>query len=136
MSYEANPSPLPSPPCIDTIFRFYRIIFSLIKTNKGIKIIKNVAGSIYHGLVDRHGKANGQGTMTYVNGDKYEGQFTDDKANGHGTYLYANGDTYEGEFKDDEKHGQGTMMYANGNKYTGLWQRNKIVGITNRIVRW
>ena len=44
---------------------------------------------------------NGQGTLTFVSGDKYVGEFKDNKKNGQGTYTFANGDKYVGEWKDD-----------------------------------
>ena len=43
---------------------------------------------------------NGQGTMTYPNGDTYTGEFKGGKQNGLGTYTWANGTTHTGEWKD------------------------------------
>ena len=62
---------------------------------------------------------NGQGTLTWTDGTKYEGEFKDDLANGQGTITWTNGATYVGEFKDNKRNGQGTMTYVNGNKYVG-----------------
>ena len=47
---------------------------------------------------------DGQGTMTYANGDIYEGEWTWDGRNGQGTMTYANGDIYEGEWSFDDRH--------------------------------
>ena len=68
---------------------------------------------------------NGQGTLTWTDGTKYEGEFKDDKQNGQGTVTFANGAKYEGEFKDDNFHGQGTYTWPSGNKYVGEFKDNK-----------
>ena len=49
----------------------------------------------------------------FPNGDHYEGNGKY-SANGQGTMFYANGSRYEGEWRDGEKHGQGThfSVYA------------------------
>jgi hypothetical protein len=65
------------------------------------------------------GKANGQGTYTFANGNKYAGAFKDDRRHGQGTYIFANGDKIVAEFKGGKADGQGTYTYANGNKYVG-----------------
>ena len=60
----------------------------------------------------RDGKANGQGALTWANGDKYVGEFRDDKRSGQGTYYHANGNKYVGGWRDNKEHGQGTLTYA------------------------
>ena len=94
--------------------------------------------------------ANGQGTMTYPDGSKYEGQWKDDKRNGQGTMSFPDGGrlagqwkdgnfsgqgtmtyrygTYEGQWKDGMKSGQGVMTYPDGSKYEGNWKEDKING--------
>ena len=74
--------------------------------------------------------ANGQGTYTHANGDKYVGEFKDGKYNGQGTYTFGSGskyagDKYVGEYKDNKKNGQGTYTHANGNKYVGEFKDGK-----------
>lgn len=44
----------------------------------------------------------GEGTMNYVNGDVYAGNFIKDKRSGKGTCNYSNGDVWDGEFCNDE----------------------------------
>jgi len=39
--------------------------------------------------------------------------------NGQGTYTFPDGQKYEGEWKDDEYHGQGTFTWSDGDKYVG-----------------
>ena len=46
------------------------------------------------------GKKHGQGTLTYLNGEKYVGEFEDGKKHGQGTYTFSDGRKYVGEFKD------------------------------------
>ena len=57
----------------------------------------------------KEGKRNGQGTYTYPDGRKYEGDWKDDKPwNGQEVYTSPIGMKYVGGFKDGKKHGQGT----------------------------
>ncbi len=45
----------------------------------------------------KDGKRNGKGTLTRLNGDVYEGNFSADQKNGHGIMRYAtSGDVFEG----------------------------------------
>jgi len=76
----------------------------------------------------RQGTFNGQGSLTYANGNKYVGEFEDDKLHGQGTWTSANGDKYVGEFKDGKLHGQGTYTWANGEKYVGEFEDDKLHG--------
>ncbi|MDP7490276.1 MAG: hypothetical protein QGG10_07160, partial [Arenicellales bacterium] len=63
-----------------------------------------IGGGTYIGdVVD--GRANGQGTLTWPNGNKYIGEWKDGKRHGQGTLTLADGDKYVGEFKDNNLHG-------------------------------
>ena len=73
----------------------------------------------------KDGRRNGLGTFTFANGNKYVGEYKDDKRNGQGTYTFANGERYFGEYKDDKRNGQGTQTFANGNKYVGEFKDDK-----------
>jgi hypothetical protein len=73
----------------------------------------------------KDGKENGQGTITFANGNKYVGEFKNDKMNGPGTFTEANGNKYVGEYKDNKKHGPGTYTFAVGGKYAGEWKDDK-----------
>ena len=74
----------------------------------------------------KNGKPNGQGTITYPDGDKYVGKWRDGLKNGQGTYTWSDGDKYVGEWKDGEQNGQGTYIYHDGRKYEGEWKDGKI----------
>ncbi len=52
---------------------------------------------------------NGEGTLTWADGDQYVGDFVNGKRTGQGTYTDVNGNQYIGEWKDGMKHGQGTF---------------------------
>jgi S1-C subfamily serine protease len=65
---------------------------------------------------------NCYGTHTWVDGDKYTGEFKDGWPHGQGTYTWTSGGKYTGEYKNGNMHGQGTYTYANGNKYVGEWR--------------
>jgi hypothetical protein len=43
---------------------------------------------------------DGQGTLTFTNGNKYVGEFKNDKFHGQGTFTFADGEKSIGEFKD------------------------------------
>ena len=70
-------------------------------------------------------KKQGQGTFTWVNGDKYVGQWMNDRMHGQGIYYHADGNKYEGQWVNDMKQGQGTFTWNNGDKYTGQWMNDR-----------
>ena len=67
----------------------------------------------------------GVGSLTYSDGDKYEGEWKDGQKNGQGTYTWSNGNKYVGEFKDGKKHGQGTITFLDGGGYEGEYKDGK-----------
>tara|TARA_B100000941_G_scaffold177704_1_gene127290 strand:+ start:290 stop:613 length:324 start_codon:yes stop_codon:yes gene_type:complete len=62
---------------------------------------------------------NCEGTITFDNGIKYEGEWKYGKSHGKGTATFANGDKYVGEWKNSLPNGKGTYTSANGEKYVG-----------------
>ena len=49
-------------------------------------------------------------------------------------YTYINGDTYEGEWSNNLRHGQGTYTYAeSGAKYVGGWVNGRREGVGELI---
>ena len=65
---------------------------------------------------------SGEGRCTYPDTTMYDGQWDADAPNGNGTLSYLNGDLYEGIFKDGKRGcGLGKMEYCNGDIYEGQW---------------
>ena len=60
---------------------------------------------------------NGKGIYSFINGEKYEGQFKDDKFEGKGIYYYL----YEGEYKNNLKQEKGytTLIMEKNMKENG-----------------
>ncbi|KAG9141685.1 hypothetical protein Leryth_019299 [Lithospermum erythrorhizon] len=58
---------------------------------------------------------HGKGTMSYANGNCYEGEWGRDKPDGQGSYEWSNGNKYIGKWKQGKMNGNGTMTWANGN---------------------
>jgi hypothetical protein len=71
-----------------------------------------------------NGKPNGQGTLTYPDGEKYVGEWKDGKENGQGTYTFTNGKMWIGEFRkgqpwninEYDKNEKLIAVYVNGVK--------------------
>ncbi|MBT5305484.1 MAG: phosphatidylinositol-4-phosphate 5-kinase, partial [Candidatus Scalindua sp.] len=73
-------------------------------------------------------KMNGQGTLTWVNGNKYTGEWEDDLKIGQGSIKWANGNEYMGAWKNDKRHGQGTAIWPDGSIYDGEYKHEVAVG--------
>lgn len=71
---------------------------------------------------------DGEGTMLFADGSKYEGAFAKSKINGYGTYYYANGAKYTGEWKDGYYNGEGTKYNGPKDVRIGLWQNGEYIG--------
>lgn len=67
-------------------------------------------------------------TVTFENGDTYEGEFYDNCRDGFGTYLWVNGDKYIGSWVMDQTHGKGSLMWADGDTYIGDWYNGERTG--------
>jgi hypothetical protein len=83
-------------------------------------------GDKYAGEI-KDGQRNGQGINTFANGAKYVGQFKDDKYYGQGTFTFGDGNKYVGDYKDSNRHGQGTFTFADGRVQEGIWAEDKFV---------
>lgn len=52
--------------------------------------------------------------LTLVNGDKYDGVFSQGKRAGEFTVTYHNKNVYKGMLVDNKKHGRGKIITATG----------------------
>lgn len=71
---------------------------------------------------------HGQGTLDQTNSDGtiYSGTFFEGKYDGNGTVKYRDGSKYEGLWRTGERHGKGTFYFYGSSslKYTGEWARD------------
>ncbi len=101
------------------------------ETSKGIKWKKFGEEGVnekYVGEVNWLNIPEGLGTLNYLNGDKYIGEFQKGKREGLGTYIWSNHqfqEKYVGEFTNDNFGKVGKIFYENGQKYSGeVFERN------------
>ena len=73
---------------------------------------------VYDGSLVR-GKMNGQGTVTFANGDTYTGEFSHGAFNGKGTYQAKAGWVYEGDFVNGQAEGKGKLTTEQEVVYEG-----------------
>lgn len=73
---------------------------------------------VYDGSLVR-GKMNGQGTVTFANGDSYTGEFSNGAFNGKGTYQAKAGWVYEGDFVNGQAEGKGKLTTEQEVVYEG-----------------
>ena len=81
----------------------------------------------YIGLFNKN-KKDGEGKLSYYNGESYIGQFKSNTFNGKGKFVYANGDVYKGHWQDGKKEGYGTYIYKNQDIYVGYYVNDKKSG--------
>jgi hypothetical protein len=71
---------------------------------------------------------NGEGKMTYANGNTYDGQWNDGDHNGFGMFVCADYE-YIGQFKNGLRHGLGSCTCKHdGATYDGEWQNDEWFG--------
>ena len=69
---------------------------------------------------------HGYGIYIYVDGVRYEGQFSNDKKEGFGIYYWIDGRIYEGYWHKGKQHGIGSYTDPNKKIYKkGLWEFGK-----------
>lgn len=79
----------------------------------------------FHKTYHRHGI----GTMTYRNGDVYEGAWSSNRREGSGAMRYASGERYQGQWSNDERHGDGVMQEVNGAVFRGTFEHDRRHGL-------
>jgi hypothetical protein len=69
---------------------------------------------------------NGKGTLSYVNGCTFVGNFErGGRVDGEGSMAYNNGDKYTGAWVDSKRSGHGVIDYAGGSRYVGKWDNDR-----------
>ncbi|GMH75446.1 hypothetical protein TrST_g13072 [Triparma strigata] len=76
-----------------------------------------------------NGVKDGKGKFTLADLSVYEGDFLDGEITGEGVRTYVNGNVYKGSFLNGERCGYGEFLDAkNGSTYKGSWMNNKREG--------
>lgn len=88
-------------------------------------------GQDYGYAMEDNRLADGDGEITWPNGDIYKGQFKNGMMHGEGTLTYANGDRYSGTFRYGQLHGEGNWTSANPDddihQYSGEWSNGRLM---------
>lgn len=83
----------------------------------------------YAGVFNGSGQRHGNGKMTYVSGNYYEGGFVEDKFHcDKGVYHWSDGDEYEGAWAEGERNGIGIFRAANGSVEYSTFEKGSHVG--------
>ncbi|MBE9009748.1 protein kinase [Pseudanabaenaceae cyanobacterium LEGE 13415] len=97
-----------------------------------IKDPKNGRDFKFYGKVDAQNQLQGEGTVLYSDGSRYDGNFVDGKRNGCGRYDYAASHpvlrSYVGQFRGEQFEGLGILTFKNGNQYIGELKENHCEG--------
>ena len=81
--------------------------------------------STYDGERNDAGDREGSGTMLFVSGASYSGEWRAGVREGKGTMRFAGGETYEGQWMNNQREGRGVHTYADGSMYDGDWRASK-----------
>lgn len=65
------------------------------------------------------GSKEGKGIFIWKNGNRYSGDWANNQPNGRGTLEFRNGDQYKGEVRNGVPNGKGVFVFSNGNRYEG-----------------
>ena len=105
----------------------YTIVPTTLPSRPAPSLIEKYAsnGRIYHGELNYQGVPDGTGVKTYLNGDKYVGQWKKGQKHGMGTYMWEDGGKYEGQWVNDLRHGTGIKKYPDGCEYRGRWVKGQ-----------
>jgi hypothetical protein len=69
-----------------------------------------------------------------MNGDLYNGEYSDGERDGYGVYLWEDGSMYSGEFVNEHKHGYGVYKWKNGPTYEGDFRNGTFNG--EGTIKW
>ena len=82
-----------------------------------VRVVKTISNQVENRLTQK--------SVTFPNGNKYDGEWENDKMSGQGTFTFSNGEKYVGQFKDGKRNGEGTFTFSNGGTYIGEWKDDK-----------
>jgi hypothetical protein len=89
-------------------------LHSFFKVKRDLALIKATATA----GDDMHG----EGTFTFSNGEKYQGNCHKGRRDGFGVFSYSDGSTFSGEWRSNKRHGPGKMTCPFGKRsYEGVW---------------
>eukprot|EP00929_Paragymnodinium_shiwhaense_P108258 TRINITY_DN7458_c0_g1_i1.p1 TRINITY_DN7458_c0_g1~~TRINITY_DN7458_c0_g1_i1.p1 ORF type:complete len:587 (-),score=53.16 TRINITY_DN7458_c0_g1_i1:79-1839(-) len=60
-------------------------------------------------------------SLSYPDGNKYEGQLVDGKRHGRGVLTLGDGTTYDADWRNDRRHGEGSELFPDGSRFTGKY---------------
>lgn len=83
---------------------------------------------IYKGKRDADGEPHGHGTMTYPEGDEFEGGFHHGVKQGKGTFRFADGSSLSGNYEEDSLEGLGIYEYADGSRMEAHYKDGEMNG--------
>lgn len=82
----------------------------------------------YFGSYNEFGLRHGKGVFKGTNGFYYKGDWANDIPHGNGTIIWMNGDKYVGEINNGEITGIGDAEFGFGGKQGGEWYKGKSHG--------
>lgn len=85
-------------------------------------------GATYVGDLNAEGQLEGQGRMSWSNGDKYDGEFLAGLFHGKGKFVSGDSGTYDGDYAQGYMDGRGVLTYPDGSRYEGEFVANQFEG--------
>ncbi len=74
---------------------------------------------------NKQGKALGQGSYTWPNGNRYVGEWQDGRLTGKGVMTLVSGSRYDGGFVDGKKHGLGKLVVTRADTDAAAWEQTR-----------
>ena len=90
-------------------------------------IITYISGDKFEGQFKKNNaiiSRENLGIYTFSNGSEYKGTFVNNSFEGFGVFYYRNGEVYEGGFKNGLKHGFGRYIYSNNSEFLGYFEED------------
>jgi len=106
-------------------YELRKMIGGLVEKLVGVKRVEVVVQKkgkvvLYYRIVNGEWGRNKSGDEK--EDGKYEGEVENGLPNGQGTITWSNGEKYVGKYKDGKRNGQGTETFPDGQKYVGSWK--------------